>query len=176
MATRHEDGNAGGRGDAIVRPVLDVGEEDDLALDGRETRQRGEDPSAQVRALERLDRRVSVRRGNRFVERNESPPTDGAKAVQGSAVDDGEQPGRETRGLPAGGELFVGVHEGLLRDVVGVGRVTEDGERAREGGAAVTSYQRRERVLDARQRAVNQLFVGQLGRHVGNRTPIGDET
>jgi hypothetical protein len=35
------------------------------------------------------------------------------------------------------------VHEGLLRDVVSVGGVA-DAEGAREGGAAVASYQRRD--------------------------------
>jgi hypothetical protein len=33
------------------------------------------------------------------------------------------------------------------------------------------AHQRRERVLDSRQRTVDQLLVAQLGRHVMNRTP-----
>ena len=91
-------------------------------------------------------------------------------------MDDCEQPGGESRGVATRGELLVGVHEGLLRNVIGVGGVAEDGEGARERGAAVATHQHRERVLFSGQRAVNQVFVGQLGRHVGNRTPVGGET
>lgn len=76
--------------------------------------------------------------------------------------------------MSAGGELVVGVHEGLLRDVVGLGGVAEDGEGARECGAAVASDQRRERVVISREGAVYQLFVGQLGGHAIYRTPVWD--
>ena len=89
---------------------------------------------------------------------------------------DGEQPGGEPVGLPTGRELLVCVHEGLLRDVVGVGGVAKDGERTRERGAAMPTHQRLERMLLPRQCLVNQCFVGLLGGHAVNRTPDGDET
>ena len=69
-------------------------------------------------------------------------------------------------GLPTGRELLVGMHEGLLRDVVGVSGVAEDGERARECGAAMATHEYRKGVLLPRQRSVNQLVVARLGRHV----------
>jgi hypothetical protein len=37
------------------------------------------------------------------------------------------------------------------------------------------THQRLERVLLTRQRAMNQDFVGLLGGHAVNRTPVGDE-
>ena len=175
MATRHENGNARGLGDAVVRPVLDVGQENDLALDGREAGERGEELSAEVGTLERAEGRVPMLRGERFVERHEPASLDRAEAVQRAAVDDSEQPGGESGWLATRRELFVGVHEGLLRDVVGVGGVAKDGEGARERGTTVSTHQCRERVLCPRQRLVNQRFVGQLGRHVPNRTPAGGE-
>jgi len=156
--------------------MLDIGQENDFALNGRDLIECFEQSRAQVSALEVASGRVVLVRGNGVVQRHETPATDGAQSVQRSSVDDRKQPGRESGGLAAGGELFVGVHEGLLRDVLGVGGVAEDGEGAREGGAAVSTHQVRERVLFSRQRAVNQLFVAQLDRHVGNRTPAGDET
>jgi hypothetical protein len=58
MATRHEDGNAGRLSDAIVRPMLDVSEQDDLALDRRQARERGEQSSAEVGAFQVSHRRV----------------------------------------------------------------------------------------------------------------------
>ena len=90
-------------------------------------------------------------------------------------MDDREQPGGEPVGLPAGRELLVCVHEGLLRDVVGVSGVAEDGEGTRERGAAMPSHQRLERVRLTCQRAFNQCLVGLLGGHAVNRTPAGDE-
>jgi hypothetical protein len=68
--------------------------------------------------------------------------------------------------LTTGRELLVGVHEGLLRDVVGVGGVAEHGEGARECGAAMSTHEYRKGVLLPRQRSVNQLLVARLGRHV----------
>ena len=87
---------------------------------------------------------------------------------------DREQPGDEPVGLPAGRELLVCVHEGLLRDVVGVSGVAKNGERTRERGAAMPSHERLERLLLTRQRALNQDFVGLLSGHAVNRTPAGD--
>ena len=65
-------------------------------------------------------------------------------------MDDREQPGRKPIGLAAGRELLVCVHEGLLRDVVGVSGVAKDGERTREGGPAMPPDQRLERGVLAR--------------------------
>jgi len=81
-------------------------------------------------------------------------------------LDDREQPGGESIGAAAGGEPLEGVHEGLLRDVVGIRRVAEHAKGAREGGAAVASYERRERVVLPSQRSVNQLFVARFNGHV----------
>jgi len=170
MATRHENRNAGGLCNAIVRPVLDVGEEDDLALNRRQSRERREESSAEVCALERADRLGRLARQG-LVDRHEAAPTNRAESVQGLAMDDGEQPGGKAGRVSAGGKLVVGVHEGLLRDVVGLGGVAEDGERARECGASVASHKRRERVVISRECAEYQLFVGQLGGHAICRTP-----
>ena len=62
MATRHEYGNACRRCNAVVRPVLDIGEQYDLALDRRQARERGEQAGSEIGALEVTPRRVTVRR------------------------------------------------------------------------------------------------------------------
>ena len=159
-----------------MRPVLDVGKQDDLTLDRREASERREQSRAEVGAFEIVAGRVSAIRGHGVLERDEAAAPDGSKPVQRPSVHNGEEPRREPGGLTAGGELFVGVHEGLLRNVVGLGGVTEDGERARECGAPVPAHQIRKRVLFSRQRAVNEVFVALLGRHASKGTPAGDET
>ena len=166
MAARHEDRHSRRLRDTVVRPVLDVGEEDDLALNRREARQGRQEPCAQVGALELADGRIGSLGRDGLVERHEPAATDGPEAVQGLAVDDREQPRGKARWVAAGGELLVGVHEGLLRDVVGLGRVAEEAEGARERGAAVSPHEYRERVLFAREGPGNQLFVGQVGCHI----------
>lgn len=158
-----------------MRPVLDVSEQYDLTLNRRERAKGGKESRAQIRALEITNRRIGPICGDRFVERHEAPTSVTAKSVQRSSVNDREEPRSESVGAAAGGELFVGVHEGLLRDVVGVGGITEDGESARERGTPIATHQLRKRVLFSRQCAVNQFFVGRLGRHLGNRTPARDE-
>ena len=175
MAARHDDGDADRGGDAIVRPVLDVRQQHDLALNRSEPRKRRQEPGAKVGALQCLDRRVAARRGNRFIERNEALPADRSEPVERASLDDREQPGGESIGASAGGELVEGVHEGLLRDVVGVGGVAEDAESTCESGAAMASDQRRERFVLSGQSSVNQLLVAQFGGHVVNGTPVGDE-
>ena len=175
MAARHDDRDARRRGDAVVRPVLDVRQQHDLPLNRGEPRERREEPGAQVSALQRLDGCVAARGGDFLVERNEVLPADRSEPVERASLDDREQPGGESIGVPAGGELLEGVHEGLLRDVVSVGGVAEDAEGAREGGAAVASYQRRERVVFPGQGSVNQLVVAQFGGHVIRMTPDKDE-
>ena len=175
MAARHDDGDAGGGGDAVVRPVLDVRQQHDLTLNRGEPRERREELCTQVGALQRLNGRVPARGGNCLIERNESAAADRSKPVERASLDDREQPGGESIGVSAGGELLEGVHEGLLRDVVGVGGVAEDAEGAREGGAAVAPYQRRERLVFSGQSSMNQLLVAQFGGHVVNGTPVGDE-
>ena len=176
MATRHENRNTNRLRDPVVGPMLDVGQQYDLALNRGKAGERRQQSSAKVGALQHADRRIRVLRRHRVVERDESAAPNGAQSIQRLAVYDREQPSGEPRRLSAGGELFVGVHEGLLRDVVRFGGVAEEGEGAREGGAAVASHQHRERVFCSRQRAVYQLFVGQLGGHADNRTPAGLET
>ena len=156
-------------------PLFDICQQDDLSLDGRQRRQGREEPRSQVGSLEVGDRCLRPVGGERFVERLDTAPSLAAEPVERSAVDDREQPGGKSFRVPAGGELLVRVHERLLRDVLGVSGVGEDGEGARERGTAVSPHQPRERGLLSRQGAVNQLFVGRLGRHVGNRTPAGDE-
>lgn len=176
MATRHQNGNPGRFRDAVVGPVLDVGEQDDLALNRRESGQCRQESSAEVGALERSNGRVLVFGRHSLVQRDEPASSNGSQSIQGLAVYDREKPGGELCRLPAGGELLVSVHEGLLGDVVRFGGVAEESEGAREGGAAVAADQYRERVFRSRQRAVYQLFVGQLGGHADNRTPAGDGT
>ena len=176
MATRHEDGNAGRLSDTIVRPKLDIREQNDLALDRRQACERGEQSRAEVSAFQVADGGVAWRSGDRFIERNEPPAADRARAIERPAMDDGEEPGGESGWLPARGQLVVRMHEGLLRDVVRLGGVAKDGEGASEGSAAMPAHQRRERVLDSRQRTVDQLLVAQLGRHVMNRTPEPRQT
>ena len=158
-----------------MRPVLDVGEQNDLSLNRRELRERRKQSSPKIRAFEVLYGHFGSLGGKRFVEWNESLAADRAKAVERPPMDDREQPGGEPVGLPAGRELLVCVHEGLLRDVVGVGGVAKNGESTRERSAAMPTHERLERVLLTRQRAMNQDFVGQLGGHAVNRTPAGDE-
>lgn len=175
MAARHDDGDSRRRGDAVVRPVLDVRQQHDLTLNRREPRERREEPGTQVGALQCLDGRVAARRGDCFVERHESSPADRSEPVERASLDDREQPGGESIGVSAGGELLEGVHEGLLGDVVGIGGVAEDAEGARESGAAVASYQCRERVVLPGQSSLNQLLVAQFGGHVICMTPDGDE-
>ena len=175
MTARHDDGDAGRGGDAVVRPVLDVCQQYDLTLNRSEPRERREEPCAQVGALQRLNGRVAARGRNCLIERNESAAADRSEPVERASLNDHEQPGGESVGVSAGGELLEGVHEGLLRDVVGVGRVAEDGEGAREGGAAVASYQRRECLVFSGQSLVDQLLVAQFGGHVICMTPDGDE-
>ena len=167
----HQHRDPGGFGDPVVGPVFDVGEQNDLALDGCEPSQRGEEAQAQVGSLELSDGRVAPGGGDGLVEWNESPATDGASAVQRAPVGDREEPGRKARGLAAGGELFEGVHEGLLGNVIRLGWIAQDGERPGESGAAIPADQHRERVLFSRQCPVNQLFVRRFGRHVETETP-----
>jgi len=147
MATRHQNGNPRRLGDAIVRPVLDVGQQHDLALNRREACEGREQLCAKIGALERANGRVILPRGECVVERHEPAPTNGAEAIERAAVHDGEHPRREPRRLPTCRKLFVGMHEGLLRDVVGVGGVAKDGEGAGERGPPVPTHQCRERVL-----------------------------
>jgi hypothetical protein len=90
-------------------------------------------------------------------------------------VHDGEEPGRKSVWLTAGSELLICVHEGLLRDVIGVGGVAKDGESTRERGPSMPTHQRFERVLFTRQRARNKYFVGQLDGHAVNRTPVVEQ-
>lgn len=82
MPTRHDDGNAGRLGDAIVRPVLDVREQDDFPLDRRQARERGQESSAEVGAFQLADGGVASRSGERFIEWNEAAPTDRARSVE----------------------------------------------------------------------------------------------
>lgn len=89
MATRHENRNTGGFCDAVVRPVLDVRQQDDFALDRSQSSERFEEPSPEVSPLEGADRFWLVA-GQRLVDGDESPATDGAKAVQGLPMDDRE--------------------------------------------------------------------------------------
>jgi hypothetical protein len=51
-----------------MRPVLDVGKEDDLTLDRREARERREQSRAEVGAFELVAGRVSAIRGNGVIE------------------------------------------------------------------------------------------------------------
>ena len=174
MATRHENRNPGCRRDPVVRPVLDVGEQNDLALNRRELRERRKQSRPKIGSLEVLHGSFGSLRWKAVLEWNEPLPTDRPKTVERPSMDDREQPRGKPVGLPAGRELLVCVHEGLLRDVVGVGGVAKDGERTRERGAAMPTHQRLERMLLPRQRAMNQDFVGLLGGHAVNRTPAGD--
>ncbi len=122
-----------------------------------------------------MDGRVAPRRRYRFVEPDKALAPDRSEPVERASLNDREQPGRESIGVSAGGELLEGMHEGLLRDVVGVGGVAEDAEGTRERGAAVASYQRRERLVFSGQSSVNQLLVAQFGGHVVIGTPVGDQ-
>ena len=155
--------------------MFHVGKQNDLSLNRRELRERRKQSSPKIGPLELLNGRVGSLGRKCVVEGNEPLPANRAKAIERPAMHDREQPGGEPVGLPAGRELLVCVHEGLLRDVVGVSGVAKDGESTRECGAAMPTHQRLERVLLTRQRALNQDFVGQLGGHAVNRTPAGDE-
>ena len=156
--------------------MFDVGEQNDLALNRRKLRQRRKQSRANIGPLQIHNGCVGSLGGKCVVERNEPLAANGAETVERPSMHDREQPGGEPVRLPAGRELFVCVHEGLLRDVVGVGGVAKDGECTRERGAAMPTHQRLERMLLPRQRALHQYFVGLLDGHAGNRTPVGDET
>lgn len=135
--------------------MLDVGEKNDLALNRFEARERSEQTGSQVRALELLQGTGALLRSEVGVERNSATSSDRAKSIERTPVNDREQPGGEPLGLAAGRELLVRVHECLLRDVVGVGWVTDDGQGACERGPAMSPHQHLERVLSPRQRSVN---------------------
>lgn len=175
MATRHDDGDTGRSSDTVVRPVLDLGQQHDLALNRGEAREGRDEPGAEIGALQRLNGRVAALRGNTFIEWSEALATNRSEPVERASLDDREQPDRESIRVSAGGELLEGVHEGLLRDIVGVGGVAEYTEGARERDAAVASYQRRERLVFSGQSSVNQLLVGQFGGHVIRMTPDKDK-
>ena len=175
MAPRHEYRNPCRRRDLVVRPVFDVGQQHYLALNRRELSERRKQPSAKICSLESPNRRIRPLGRQRLLERNESLAPNRPNSVERPPMHDREQPRCEPIRLSAGSELFVCVHEGLLRDVVGVSGVAKNGESTRERGAAMPTHQRLERVLFTRQRALNQYFVGQLGGHAVNRTPAGDE-
>jgi len=175
MAAGHDDGDARGRGNAVVRPVLDVRKQHDLTLNRGEPRECREQTGAQVGALQCPDRCVAACGWNLLIERDESPPADRSQPVERPPLDDREQPGGESIGVSAGGELLEGVHEGLLRDVVGVRGVAKDAEGARQRCAAVASNQRRERVVLPSQCSANQLVVARFGNHVVNETPARRE-
>jgi len=175
MATRHDDGDASRRGNTVVRPVFDVRQQHDLSLNRGEPRECGEEAGAQVGALQCPDGCVTAGGGQLVIDRDETPPAYRSQSVERSSLDDREQPGAESIGVSAGGELLEGVHESLLRDVVGIRGVPKDAEGPREGSAAVASYERRERVVLASQCSVNQLVVARFGGHVANETPAGRE-
>jgi len=175
MAARHDDGDARRRGNAVVRPVLDVREQHDLTLNRGEALEGRQQAGAQVGALQCPDGCVAACGGNPFIQRHETPPAYRPQPVERASLDDREQPGGESIGVSAGGELLEGVHEGLLRNVVGVRGVAKDAEGARQRCAAVASNQRRERVVLPSQCSVNQLVVARFGGHVVNETPAERE-
>ena len=146
--------------------MFHVGKQNDLSLNRRELRERRKQSSPKIGPLELLNGRVGSLGSKCVVEGNEPLPANRAKAIERPAMHDREQPGGEPVRLPAGRELLVCVHEGLLRDVVGVGGVAEDGEGTRESSAPVATHQTGERVLLSRQRSLYQLFVARLGCHV----------
>ena len=87
MAARHENRNPDRPGDAVVRPVLDVGEKDDLALNRREPAERGEKSRAEIGALQFANGDVGTIDGHAVVERHESSPPNRAQSIERSAMD-----------------------------------------------------------------------------------------
>src|SRR6185295_17861048 len=91
MAAGHDDGDARHRGNAVVRPVLDVREQHDLTLNRGESPECREQAGAQVGALQCPDGCIAACEGNLLIERDESPPAYRSQPVERPPLDDREQ-------------------------------------------------------------------------------------
>ena len=90
----------------------------------------------------RLGGRGRVPRGRvrRRAEHEPLPPAGRAAAVPGLVRDDPEQPGPKRRACPEAAERAVGLHEPVLRGLLGVGLVAGDEVRGSECDCLMCSH------------------------------------